>query len=138
MSEGAALAVLAASDPRNHDWIDGVITMGIPPTAELAWRWTDMGAWITKRDADEPSFAPADVIGAVSPVPLYMIQSSKDEYVPKAEYERLNAAARDPKKLVLIDASNHRFTDKRPELRAAYAAGLRWVAQQRTPKGTRQ
>jgi alpha-beta hydrolase superfamily lysophospholipase len=138
VSEGAALAVLAASDPPNHNWIDGVITMGIPPTAELAWRWTDMGAWITKHDADEPSFAPVGVIAAVSPVPLYMIQSIKDEYVPKAEYERLDASAREPKKLVLIDASNHRFTDKRPELRAAYAAGLGWIARQRASGGTRR
>ncbi len=137
MSEGAALAVLAAG-PKNHEWVDGVITMGIPPTAELAWRWTDMGAWITKRDADEPSFAPASVIATVSPVPLYMIQSSKDEYVPQAEYERLNAAAREPKKLVLIDASNHRFTDRRPQLHAAYAAGLAWIAQHPGAKGTRR
>jgi len=129
VSEGAALAVLAASDPRNHDWVDGVITMGIPPTAELAWRWTDMGAWITKHDADEPSFAPVDVIGSVSPVPLYMIQSTKDEYVPPAEYQRLSAAAREPKKLILIDASNHRFTDRRPQLGAAYLSGLAWIAQ---------
>lgn len=129
VSEGAALAVLAASDPKNHEWVDGVITMGIPPTAELAWRWTDMGAWITKHDADEPSFAPADVIGSVSPVPLYMIQSAKDEYVPPAEYQRLNAAAREPRKLIVIDASNHRFTDRRPQLSAAYASGLAWIAQ---------
>lgn len=138
MSEGAALAVLAASDAKNHDWIDGVITMGIPPTAELAWRWTDVGAWITKRDANEPAFAPKDVIASVAPVPLYMIQSSKDEYVPTAEYERLHATAREPKKLVLIAASNHRFTDKRPELRAAYLSGLTWIRQQQAARGTRQ
>jgi alpha-beta hydrolase superfamily lysophospholipase len=129
VSEGAALAALAASDARNHAWIDGAITMGIPPSAELAWRWTDAGAWITKRDVDEPSFAPKDVIGGVAPVPLFMIQSRKDEYVPPAEYQRLFAAAREPKQLVLIDASNHRFTDRREELRRAYAAGLAWIAQ---------
>ena len=96
---------------------------------ELAWRWTDVGSWITKHDADEPSFAAKDVIATVSPVPLYMIQSTKDEYVPRIESERLVAAAREPKKQILIDASNHRFTDKRPELSAAYAAGLAWIAQ---------
>jgi alpha-beta hydrolase superfamily lysophospholipase len=127
MSEGAALAVLAASDAKNHEWIDGVITMGLLPSAELAWRWTDASAWILKRDANEPSFAPRDVIAAVAPVPLYMVQSSKDEYVPKVEYERLIQTAREPKKLVVIDASNHRFTDKRAELDAAYAAGLAWI-----------
>ncbi len=129
VSEGAALAVLAASDTANHQWIDGVITMGLPPTAELAWRWTDAGAWITKHDADEPSFAPNDVIAAVSPIPLCMIQSTKDEYVAKADYERLLATAREPRKQILIDASNHRFTDKRPQLAAAYTAGLAWIAE---------
>jgi len=129
VSEGAALAVLAASDPANHGWIDGVITMGLPPTAELAWRWTDAGAWITKRDANEPSFAPKDVIATVSPIPLYMIQSTKDEYVSKADWEQLLTTAHEPKKQVLIDASNHRFTDKRAELGVAYSAGLTWIVQ---------
>jgi type IV secretory pathway VirJ component len=129
VSEGAALAVLAASDPSNHRWLDGVITMGLPPTAELAWRWTDAGSWLTKRDANEPSFAPKDVIADVSPLPLYMIQSTKDEYVSKAEWERLLADAREPKKQILIDATNHRFTDKRAEVGAAYVSGLGWIAQ---------
>jgi type IV secretory pathway VirJ component len=129
VSEGAALAVLAASDPANHGWIAGVITMGLPATAELAWRWTDAGSWITKRDADEPQFAPKDVIATVAPLQLYMIQSTKDEYVPKAEWELLIATAREPRKQILIDASNHRFTDRRPELGAAFTAGLSWIAQ---------
>jgi alpha-beta hydrolase superfamily lysophospholipase len=129
VSEGAALAVLAASDAGNHAWINGVITMGLPPTAELAWRWSDVGSWITKHDADEPSFAAKDVLAAVSPVPLCMIQSTKDEYVPQVEWERMLATAREPKKQTLIESSNHRFTDKRPELSAAYAAGLAWIAQ---------
>ena len=129
VSEGAALAVLAASDPHNHEWIDAVITMGLPPSAELAWRWTDISAWFTKHDADEPSFAPNDVIAAVSPLPLYMIQSKKDEYVSPADYARFLATAKEPKQLTLIDASNHRFTDRLPELRAAYFAGLAWIHQ---------
>ena len=128
VSEGAALAVLAASDPRNHRWIDGVVTMGLPATAELAWRWSDLWASAMKRDADEPSFTVADVVPGVSPVPLYMIQSKKDEYVTPAEYERFRAIAKEPKQLVLIDASNHRFTDRRPELSKTFAAGLEWVA----------
>lgn len=130
VSEGAALAVLAAG-ARNRDWIDGVITMGLPATAELAWRWSDVGAWITKRDADEPSFSSFDYVPRVAPLPLYMIQSRKDEYVPPADYQRLGEIANEPKKLVLIDASNHRFTDRRDELRRAIADGLAWIREQR-------
>jgi alpha-beta hydrolase superfamily lysophospholipase len=128
VSEGAALAVLAASDAKNHAWIDGVITLGLPATAELAWRWTDLWASMMKKNADEPSFTVADVLPAVSPIPVCMIQSKKDEYVTPAEYERFRAIAREPKQLVLIDASNHRFTDRRPELSKALAAGLEWIA----------
>jgi alpha-beta hydrolase superfamily lysophospholipase len=127
VSEGAALAVLVASDSRNHEWVDGVITMGVPPSAELAWRWTDFTAWITKGDAAEPSFAPRDFVGGIAPIPLAMIQSRTDEYVSEADYTRLLATAREPKKLFLIDASNHRFTDRRPELREAYRSALAWV-----------
>jgi alpha-beta hydrolase superfamily lysophospholipase len=127
VSEGAAVAILAAADRRNHQWIDGVITMGLPPTAELAWRWTDVASWITKHDADEPSFAPNEFIAAVAPLPLFMLQSTKDEYVTEADYRRFEATAKPPRKLVLIDASNHRFTDKRRELHAAYIDGLDWI-----------
>jgi type IV secretory pathway VirJ component len=127
VSEGAALALLAASAPRNHEWLRGVVTMGVPSTAELAWRWTDFPAWIMKSDAHEPSFAPREFVAAVSPLPLVMIQSRKDEYVPEADYRALDVAAKPPKKLVLIDASNHRFTDRRRELEREYLSALAWI-----------
>jgi type IV secretory pathway VirJ component len=129
VSEGAALAVLAASLEANHRWVDGVITMGTPMVAELAWRWTDFTTWITKSDAKEPSFSPLDFIGQIAPVPIVMIQSRRDEYVPEADYRKLDATARIPKKLVLIDAANHRFTDKQTELRAEMLAALAWIAE---------
>src|SRR5215475_12366123 len=46
VSEGAALAVLAAAAPDNHSWITGVVTMGLPASAEIAWRWSDFTTWI--------------------------------------------------------------------------------------------
>jgi dienelactone hydrolase len=127
VSEGAALAVLAASSPGTHTWIAGVITMGLPPTAELAWRWLDARSWITKTDANEPSFETRSFIAAISPVPLWMIQSTRDEYVTEADYRLLERTARAPSRLVLINASNHRFTDRRPELRMQLLAGLAWI-----------
>jgi alpha-beta hydrolase superfamily lysophospholipase len=135
VSEGAALSALAASDRSNHGWVDGVIAMGLPEVAELAWHWSDVPAWIFKKDANEPSFHAHEIIASVSPVPLALIQSTKDEYVPEADYRRLFDTARDPKKLFLIEASNHRFTDKPRELRAAYASALDWVKAARATQG---
>ncbi len=128
VSEGAAMAVAAGAGTSNADWVAGVLTMGLPATAELAWKWTDFSTWITKRDADEPSFAPAEVIATIAPRPLWMIQSTRDEYVPEADYRRFEGTARDPKRLILIDAANHRFTDKQPELQRQVVLGLTWIA----------
>jgi type IV secretory pathway VirJ component len=127
VSEGAALAVVAAGDPRNRTWIDGVVTMGLPARAELAWRWMDLTALIRRKDLDEPSFTPSDYVGAVSPIPLAMIQSTTDEYATDADRARLLTAAKPPREMVLIDAANHRFTDKLPELRTALRAAIQWV-----------
>jgi alpha-beta hydrolase superfamily lysophospholipase len=127
VSEGAALAVAAAGDPGNHPWIDGVVTMGLPATAELAWRWTDMTSLITRRDSDEPSFAPSAYLGAIAPIPLAMIQSATDDYSTDADRAALLNAAKPPKKMIMIGAANHRFTDKLPELRTELLGAIAWI-----------
>ena len=138
VSEGAALAVLVASSEKNHAWVHGVITMGLPPTAELAWRWSDFTTWITKKDANEPMFAPKDFIASVSPLPICLIHSTKDEYVTEADWKLFEATARAPKRLVLIAASNHRFTDKKQELKDQFTQALAWVlAEGKTSRGSR-
>ena len=129
VSEGAALAVLAAASPENHSWIAGAITMGLPATAEIAWRWSDFTTWLTKRDAAEPSIRARDFLAAISPLPLVMIQSTRDEYVSSADYLDLESVARTPHQQVLIDASNHRFTDRMQELKQAFDHALSWIAQ---------
>jgi hypothetical protein len=133
VSEGAALAVLAGAGPQNRSWVNGVMTMGLPPTAELGWRWTDFTSWITKKDSGEPMFMPKEFVPAIAPLPLCMIQSTKDEYVTEADYRLFERAARDPKKQVLIDASNHRFTDRRKELQVAILGCLAWMHEHQPP-----
>jgi hypothetical protein len=127
VSEGAALAVLAGAGAQNRSWLNGVMTMGLPPTAELGWRWSDFTSWITKKDSDEPMFMPKEFVPAIAPLPVCMIQSTKDEYVTEGDYRLFEKVARDPKKLVLINASNHRFTDRRKELQVEILGCLAWM-----------
>lgn len=134
VSEGAALAVLAGAGPQNRPWVNGVMTMGLPPTAELGWRWTDFTSWITKKDSNEPMFAPKEFVPDVAPVPLCMLQSKVDEYVTPDDYRLFESVAREPKKFVLIDASNHRFTDRRKELQAEVVGCLAWMREHQPPK----
>ena len=128
VSEGAGIVVVAAASVENHEWVSGVITMGLPQVSEIAWRWSDFTSWITKKDADEPSVRATDYLAAIAPIPLVMIQSTKDEYVPEADYRAMDKAAREPKRQVLIAASNHRFTDRIADLRQSYGDGLNWIA----------
>jgi len=128
VSEGAGIVVVAAAADANHAWVSGVITMGLPRLSEVAWRWYDVTSWITKRDASEPSVDALTFLPAIAPVPLVMLQSRRDEYVSQEEYRAMERAAREPKRQVLIDASNHRFTDRLPELARAYADALGWIA----------
>jgi dienelactone hydrolase len=134
VSEGAALAVLAGASPQNRSWVSGVMTMGLPPTAELGWRWQDFTSWITKKDSSEPMFEPKWFVPAIAPLPLCMIQSTKDEYVSADDYRTFERVAGDPKKQVLIDASNHRFTDRRPELEAGVMGCLAWMREHQPQK----
>jgi type IV secretory pathway VirJ component len=134
VSEGAGIVVVAAAAPENHDWVAGVITMGLPMQSEIAWRWSDFTSWITKKDAAEPSVTATDYLPGISPLPLVLIQSTHDEYVSTADYTAMEKAAREPKKLTLIGASNHRFTDRIPELRRAYAEALGWIAAVASPR----
>lgn len=60
----------------------------------------------------------------MAPVPLVMLQSTKDEYVPESDYREMERAANEPKRLSLIDASNHRCTDRIPDLRRAHDDAL--------------
>jgi type IV secretory pathway VirJ component len=134
VSEGAGIIVVAAASNENHGWISGVITMGLPQLSEIAWRWSDFTSWIIKKDADEPSVRATDYLPAIAPIPIVMIQSTKDEYVAESDYRAMENAAREPKRQMLIAAGNHRFTDRLPELRRAYADGLNWIASMSGPR----
>lgn len=128
VSEGAALAVAASAAPSSHRWVDGVMTMGLPPTAELGLAMEGHHGLGHQDRCDEPSFSPDEIIAGVSPLPLWMIHSTRDELVEEADYRRFDDVAREPKRLILIDAKNHRFTDRLPQLKEQVMDGLAWLS----------
>jgi hypothetical protein len=115
VSEGAGLSVLAATDPVTKAGIAGVIGLGLPDLNELGWRWNDMLIYLTHRMPDEPAFSAAAIVNRVAPVPLAAIYSTHDEFVPVAEVERVLKGAGHPKRLWIVSASNHRFSDNLEE-----------------------
>jgi alpha-beta hydrolase superfamily lysophospholipase len=127
VSEGAGLAVLAASSPATHGLVSGVVALGLPDRNELAWRWTDGVIYVTKGVPDEPLFSVAAVIGRVAPIPLAAIHATGDEFVPVPEIQRLMGRAAEPRRLWIVTATDHRFSSNEREFDARLADALAWI-----------
>ncbi len=81
-SEGAGLSPLAAVDRQNQESLAGLLTLGLPELCELAWRLRDSIIFLTRRTPNEKTFNSKDYIGRAAPVPVVLIQSTHDEFVP--------------------------------------------------------
>jgi len=127
VSEGASLSVLAATDPRVRARIDGVVGLGLPDEAELGWRWIDTVIYVTHGQPWEPMFSTAKVVHQLGGLPLAAIHSTHDEYVPLDEVGRVMAAAGDPKRLWVVNAANHRFSDNLVAADAALFEAIAWI-----------
>jgi alpha-beta hydrolase superfamily lysophospholipase len=127
VSEGAGLSVLAATDTATKSAIAGVIGLGLPDLNELAWRWKDALIYLTHRVPNEPLFSAAAIVGRVAPVPLAAIHSTHDEFVPVADVERVLNAAGEPKRLWIVNASNHGFSGNLDEFDRSLLEAIAWV-----------
>jgi pimeloyl-ACP methyl ester carboxylesterase len=128
VSEGAGLSLLAATDPATKGVIAGVIGLGLPNINELGWRWRDALIYITHGVPNEPTFSTASLANRVSPIPLAGIHSTRDEFVPLAEVQRVFDAAKEPKRLWIVTASDHRFSDNLPEFDRRLLDAIAWVS----------
>jgi alpha-beta hydrolase superfamily lysophospholipase len=131
ISEGAGLSVLAATDPTLKPKVRGILALGLPDQNELGWRWQDFTIWITKKTPDEPSFMVEDIIAKVGPVPLAEIHSTHDEFVSLDQAKKMLARAGEPKKMWIIEAATHRFSDNRAELDQRLLEALEWIKSQK-------
>lgn len=127
VSEGAGLSLLAATDPATKAALGGVIGLGLPNTNELGWRWKDALIYLTHGEPKEPMFSTQSMADRVSPLPLAAIHSTHDEYVPIAEVQQVLAAAREPKRLWIVEAADHRFSDNLAEFDRRLLEAIAWV-----------
>jgi fermentation-respiration switch protein FrsA (DUF1100 family) len=130
VSEGAGLSVLAAVNPPVKSSVGGVIGLGLPDWNELGWRWRDSIIYLTHEAPREPSFSTAAIVNGLAPIPLAAIHSTHDEYVPIEQLHQILDRASSPKRLWVIDAANHRFSDKLAEFDHRLLEAIDWVAAQ--------
>ena len=130
VSEGAGLSVLAASDARMKAAIAGVIGLGLPDLNELGWRSRDMLIYLTHGTPHEPAFSVTSIIDRVAPLPLGAIHSSQDEFAPVSEIQRVMEHAREPKKLWIVKAVDHRFSDNLTVFDQCLLEAITWITRQ--------
>lgn len=127
VSEGAGLSVLAATDPRTKAAIAGVVGLGLPDLSELGWRWKDSLIYLTHKVPNEPTFSAAAIVANVAPIPLAAIHSTHDEFVSLTEIQNVLNRAAEPKRLWIVKASDHRFSDNLPEFDQRLLDAIEWV-----------
>ena len=129
-SEGAGLGLAAIGDPANQEIFAGLVAIGTPEVNILAWHWTDIGASITHRAPREPTFRSADFMAKVSPLPLFVIASTSDEYISTEATRALFSRAREPKRLVIINARDHKYSGNTDGFFRTLREALNWIEQQ--------
>ena len=126
-SEGAGLSVLAAASGENKRTFNGLITLGLSDENVLGWTWRDNLTYVTKTKPSGQVFHVNDYMPRIAPLPYLMLQSSKDEFVSFDEAKLLATAAREPKRISVIQASNHRFDGNVNEFYRQLREGLQWM-----------
>jgi fermentation-respiration switch protein FrsA (DUF1100 family) len=68
-----------------------------------------------------------DIIQRVSPIPLAEIHSSHDEFLSLEQAKAMFSRASEPKRMWVVEAANHRFSNNRDELDLRMLEALRWI-----------
>jgi virulence protein VirJ len=126
-SLGAGFAIAVGSDVRTRANWAGIVSIGLPKQNQLISGLGANHANLNNEANALYGFRSQDVLAQIAPVPLVMIQSTSDTASPQKIGNLLFAVAGDPKKYVLIKASNHRFSGARDQFYAALGNAVAWM-----------
>jgi len=137
-SLGAGFAIAVGADPQTRSNWAGIVSIGLPKQNQLVNGGRGNHTNLNNEANALFGFRSEDVLPRIAPVPLVMIQSTSDTASPQKIGNELFASAGSPKKYVLINASNHRFSGARDEFYAALGNAVTWMKEQSEPQITRK
>lgn len=127
LSSGASMVVLAGAQPAIQPRLAGSVAIALT-------REYDHGAvpsvepGVLDYAADERHrILTYPLIERMGAVPLAVIQSTSDSYVPAAESRRLMGPDTALRRLFEVDARNHSFRDAKPKMLTELDAALQWI-----------
>lgn len=127
VSRGASMVVLSAANKRMQPLLAGAVAVGLTREADY------LGApdpsvhlpGIETNDKGEIHLYP--VIDRIGSLPIAVIQSTGDKYVPAAEARDLFGPDTPTHRLYTVEASNHGFGGGRDALMRDLDAALAWI-----------
>ncbi len=84
----------------------------------------------------EPTFNASALIEKVSPLPLALLHSTQDEFAPLADVQRMMQLGGEPKRLWVVGASDHRFSDNLSGFDRSLLEAIDWVNQNQPRAGS--
>jgi pimeloyl-ACP methyl ester carboxylesterase len=126
-SQGAAMAILTAARMDHKELVSGVLTIALPESGFLGWRWRDSVRALFGSDAREPEFQVAPLLPDVAPVPFWTIYGTRDRFTPATAARRLVSLARRPARRREIEGGNHGLDGHRAQLLTSLKSGLAWL-----------
>jgi dienelactone hydrolase len=110
VSRGAGLSVAAAAQDSIQDRLGGVVAIALTQEEEY------LGMYDLYRH-----------LPGLGPLPLAVVQSTHDNYLPAAQARELFGADNEDREFHAIPARNHNFSDARSAMYDAIRASLTWI-----------
>ena len=124
VSRGADLMVVAAGQPRLQPELAGVIAMGLTREEE----------YVRRRRQPDVALELYAYLPRLGTVPLSVIQSTRDRYLPAAEARVLFGNDTPLRMFQAVDARDHSFAGARPRLYALLRDALVWAGGHAAPQ----
>jgi hypothetical protein len=136
VSRGAGLSVAAAGRPSLQHMLAGVLLVALTREEEYVHRIRRRSPLLPNR-AELVALDTYDYLRRLGSMPVVIIQSTHDNYLPAAEARTLIGPDSELLRLEPVASKNHSFTDARGQLYDRMQASLGWIARL-TPSEVRE
>jgi fermentation-respiration switch protein FrsA (DUF1100 family) len=135
LSRGAGLAVVAAGQGELNSNLGGLIAVALTKEEEHVVHYRDA----RRSPPNQPKrellqIQTYEYLPRIAAVPVVVIQSTHDDYLSASAARKLFGPDTELKKLLAINAKNHRFTDGYPDLYKEAETALSWIYKTGQPR----
>jgi pimeloyl-ACP methyl ester carboxylesterase len=131
MSRGAGLSVVAAGQAALRPRLTGVIAVGLTKEEEhvVHYRQKTVGQQPGAPERELVEIKTYEYLTRLAPVPVMVIQSTRDGYVPASSARKLFGEDTELRRLIPVESANHSFRGGTDILFRETEAALEWVQQ---------